>query len=45
MTNQSDESVEINHFADDISKFICLYENGCALITISLKFVPKDAVK
>ena len=28
------------HFADDIFKFIFLYENCCILIKISLKFVP-----
>ena len=32
-------------FADNIFKFISLYENGCILIQILLKFIPKSAVK
>ena len=30
-----------DHFADDIFRFILVYENYCKLIQISRKFVPK----
>ena len=30
-----------HHFAEDIFKFVFVYENGYILIQISLEFVPK----
>ena len=33
-----------HHFADNIFQFICLNENSCILIPISLKFLPKGMI-